>query len=307
MKKIVTIGEYLVDMIQINNMYQPKPGGAPMNVAITIHRLQGKIVPLAQVGNDFFGKLLKDALVQEGLNTSYIKTDNHHKTSLAFVSIDTLGERDFMFYRNPSADQYFTLTHEEIKAIDYDIVHFGSVGLLDYPLRETTDALIQFAHERQKIVSFDVNVRLMLVENEKKYKEDMLLYIKKSHLVKCSHEELIYLNGKENSIEEMVSQLFDLEHQMVIVTKGSEGVQLHYKEDIFHQEAYIVDVVDTTGAGDAFMGSFLWSLSKQEQPFVYTEWIQQALKISAFVSSRVITKKGATEGIPYYKEILRFF
>ncbi len=73
-----------------------------------------------------------------------------------------------MFYRNPSADQYFTLTKEEIKAIDYDIVHFGSVGLMEYPLRATTDALIQFAHEHQKIVSFDVNVRLMLVENEKK-------------------------------------------------------------------------------------------------------------------------------------------
>ncbi len=74
--------------------------------------------------------------------------------------------------------------------------------------------------------------------------------------MKCSHEELIYLNGKENSIEEMVRQLFDLEHQMVIVTKGSKGVQLHYKEIVFHQEAYTVDVVDTTGAGDAFMGSF---------------------------------------------------
>ena len=307
MKKIATIGEYLVDMIPINKTYQPTPGGAPMNVAIAIQRLNGNVIPLAQVGKDFFGKMLKDALIDEGLDTSYIKTDANHKTSLAFVSIDAHGERDFMFYRNPSADQYLTLTQEEIENLDYDIVHFGSVGLMDYPLRETTDALIQYAHERQKIVSFDVNVRLMLVENEQKYKEDMLLYIKKSHLVKCSHEELIYLNGKENSIEEMVSQLFDLEHQMVIVTKGSKGVQLHYKEIVFHQEAYTVDVVDTTGAGDAFMGSFLWSLSKQEHPFDHTAWIQKALKISSFISSQVITKKGATEGIPYYKEILRFF
>ncbi|MGB1097501.1 MAG: PfkB family carbohydrate kinase, partial [Acholeplasmataceae bacterium] len=81
MKKIATIGEYLVDMIPINNAYQPTPGGAPMNVAIAIQRLNGNVIPLAQVGKDFFGKMLKDELIDEGLDTSYIKTDANHKTT----------------------------------------------------------------------------------------------------------------------------------------------------------------------------------------------------------------------------------
>ena len=307
MKKIATIGEYLVDMIPINNAYQPTPGGAPMNVAIAIQRLNGNVIPLAQVGKDFFGKMLKDALVDEGLDTSYIKTDADHKTSLAFVSIDAHGERDFMFYRNPSADQFFTLGQDEIQTLDFDILHFGSVGLLGYPLRETTDALIQDAKDHHKIISFDVNVRLMLVDDEPKYKEDIVSYIKKSHLIKCSLEELIYLNNHESSVQKMVEQLFDLNHQMVLITNGSEGVQLYYKHHIFDQAAFSVEVVDTTGAGDAFMGSFLWSLSRQENPFDAIDWIPRALEISSFVSSQVITKKGATEGLPKYKEILRFF
>ena len=307
MKKIATIGEYLVDMIPINKTYQPTPGGAPMNVAIAIQRLNGNVIPLAQVGKDFFGKMLKDALIDEGLDTSYIKTDANHKTSLAFVSIDAHGERDFMFYRNPSADQFFTLDHNEIQTLDFDILHFGSVGLLGYPLRETTDALIHYANAHDKIISFDVNVRLMLVDDEQKYKEDIVSYMKKSHLIKCSLEELIYLNNHEASVQKMVEQLFDLNHQMVLITNGSEGVQLYYRNHIFDQSAFSVDVVDTTGAGDAFMGSFLWSLSRQENPFNSIEWIPKALEISSFVSSHVITKKGATEGLPKYKEILRFF
>ena len=307
MKKIATIGEYLVDMIPINNAYQPTPGGAPMNVAIAIQRLNGNVIPLAQVGKDFFGKMLKDALIDEGLDTSYINTDADHKTSIAFVSIDAHGERDFMFYRNPSADQFFTLDQNEIQTLDFDILHFGSVGLLGYPLRETTDALIHYAKAHHKIISFDVNVRLMLVDDEQKYKEDIVSYIKKSHLIKCSLEELIYLNNHEASVQKMVEQLFDLKHQMVMITKGQEGVQLYYKHHIFNQAAFTVEVVDTTGAGDAFMGSFLWSLSKQENPFDSIDWIPKALEISSFVSSQVITKKGATEGIPKYKEILRFF
>ena len=121
MKKIATIGEYLVDMIPINNAYQPTPGGAPMNVAIAIQRLNGNVIPLAQVGKDFFGKMLKDALIDEGLDTSYINTDADHKTSLAFVSIDAHGERDFMFYRNPSADQFFTLDQNEIQTLEIRI------------------------------------------------------------------------------------------------------------------------------------------------------------------------------------------
>lgn len=307
MKKIVTIGEYLIDMMPIENGFQPKPGGAPMNVAVAIHRLNGDVLPIAQVGNDLFGTMLKETLVQEGIDISYISTDHDHQTSLAFVSLDARGERQFMFYRDPSADQFLSLKHQDIDNIPYEIIHFGSVGLAEFPLKESTDLLIEDAIKKNKIISFDVNVRLMLVKDEQQHKSTIKKYIQKSNLIKCSYEEVVYLLGEEKHLADMVSSLFQLETQMVIVTNGEKGVHVFYKNHQFYQEAFQVKVIDTTGAGDAFMGSFLWSLSKEEFPFLKIDWVPKALEIASYVGALTVTKKGAMEALPKYDDILRFF
>jgi fructokinase len=307
MKTIITIGEYLVDMMPIENGFQPKPGGAPMNVAVAIHRLNGHVIPMAQVGNDMFGNMLKEVCLNEGMNHQFITTDHQHSTSLAFVSLDSHGERQFTFYRDPSADQYFTLHKKEIETLAYDIVHFGSVGLADFPLKTSTDVCIDHARAHHKIVSFDVNLRLMLVKDETAHKKTIETYIKKSDLVKCSYEEVIYLYGKETHLNTMVESLFDLNKQMIIVTMGAKGSQVFYQDQIFHQSAYQVEVVDTTGAGDAFMGAFLWSLSKEAMPFSNTQWIQKALDIASYVGALTVTKKGSMDALPRYHDLLRFF
>lgn len=306
MKKIVTIGEYLIDMMPTLDGYQPKPGGAPMNVAVAIHRLNGHVLPIAQVGNDLFGHMLKDILVQEGIDISYISTDNDHHTSLAFVSLDAHGERQFMFYRDPSADQFLSLDDKTIDNIPYDIVHFGSVGLAEFPLKVSTDLLIEDAIKNNKIISFDVNVRLMLVKDEQQHKTTIKKYLQKSNLIKCSYEEVVYLLGEEKHLEDMVSTLFQLENQMVIVTDGEKGVHVFYRDDVFYQQAFQVEVVDTTGAGDAFMGAFLWSLSKEDHPFLKIDWVPKALEIASYVGALTVTKKGAMDALPKYQDILRF-
>ena len=307
MKKIITIGEYLIDMMPIEHGFQPKPGGAPMNVSVAIHRLKGHVLPFAQVGADMFGQVLKETLIKEGMDVSFISIDHEHTTSLAFVSLDEHGERQFMFYRDPSADQYLTLSPSVIQDLDFDIVHFGSVGLADYPLKRSTDLLIEKAIKDQKIISFDVNIRLMLVKDEDYHVKLIKDYIVKSHLIKCSFEEVVYLNGSEQSLDDMIKHLFDLTKQMVIVTNGEKGVQIFYKDHVFFQPAYQVEVVDTTGAGDAFMGAFLWSLSKEENPYESTHWIPKALDVSSYVGALTVTKKGAMEALPNYDDILRFF
>jgi fructokinase len=307
MKKIVTIGEYLIDMMPIDHGFQPKPGGAPMNVAVAIHRLNGHVTPIAQVGHDLFGRMLKDTLVQEGMDVSYISIDDHHKTSLAFVSLDEHGERQFMFYRDPSADQFLSLDLKMIEKIPYDIIHFGSVGLAKFPLKESTDLLIEDAIKNNKIISFDVNVRLMLVKDEQQHKTTIKKYIQKSNLIKCSYEEVVYLLGEEKHLDSMVSTLFQLENQMVIVTDGEKGVHLYYQDHKFYQEAFQVEVIDTTGAGDAFMGAFLWSLSKEQFPFLKIDWVPKALEIASYVGALTVTKKGAMEALPNYHDILRLF
>lgn len=307
MKTIITIGEYLVDMMPIDNGFQPKPGGAPMNVAVAIHRLHGNVIPMAQVGNDMFGHMLKEVCLKEGMNHHFITTDTKHLTSLAFVSLDLHGERQFSFYRDPSADQYFTLHEKDIETLAYDIVHFGSVGLANYPLKTSTDVCIDHAKAHHKIVSFDVNLRLMLVKDEKAHIKTVQAYIKKSDLVKCSYEEITYLYGKEAHLNMMIEALFDLNKQMVIVTMGAKGAHVFYQDQTFYQAAYEVEVVDTTGAGDAFMGAFLWSLSKEAMPFMNTQWIPKALDIASYAGALTVTKKGAMDALPSYQDVLRFF
>lgn len=307
MKKIITIGEYLIDMMPYEQGFQPKPGGAPMNVAVAIHRLNGDVTPIAQVGDDIFGHMLKNTLVQEGMNVHYISLDETHQTSLAFVNLDAFGERQFMFYRDLSADQYLSLNQQTLKQIQYDIIHFGSVGLAEYPLKMSTDLLIEDAILHDKIISFDVNIRLMLVKDEQHHQATIHTYIKKSKLIKCSFEEIVYLHGEEQPLNDMVSTLFQLNDQMVIVTNGAKGVHVFYKEDVFYQQAFQVEVIDTTGAGDAFMGAFLWSLSKEDQPFINTNWIPKALEVASYAGALTITKKGAMEALPKYQDILRFF
>ena len=101
--------------------------------------------------------------------------------------------------------------------------------------------------------------------------------------------------------------MFQLENQMVIVTNGEEGVHVFYRDDVFYQKAFQVEVVDTTGAGDAFMGAFLWSLSKEDYPFLETSWIPKALEVASYVGALTVTKKGAMDALPKYQDILRFF
>jgi fructokinase len=313
MKTIVCIGEYLVDMLPETsgvalhdvNTFIKKPGGAPINVAVGIKRLGGKVQVVTQVGQDAFGHFLIETLKKEDIVLDYVYQTDQAKTSLAFVSLDQHGERDFVFYRDPSADQLLNLQEDIIENIDFDILHFGSVGLAEYPLKTTTDRFIAYADKQDKLISFDVNVRLMLFKDTEKYKLNILAYMKKAHVIKCSKEELVWLTGIED-IEKAIKKIWCEKHVVILISDGEHGVYAYTKDKTYYQSAFKVDVIDTTGAGDALMGSFLHSASKQKHLKEDIEkWLPMALEKASFAGALACTKKGAMSSLPFEDAFLK--
>jgi fructokinase len=173
MKKILCVGEALIDMICTDTgkslsqgqHFLKKPGGAPTNVAAAIAALGGPVELAAKVGNDPFGKQLVEVMLDFGVATRWILLDNNHFTTFAFVSLMEDGERDFVFNRGADGE----LSRKEVEDIDLDefsIIHFGSAtAFLTGPLQAAYESLLQRALRKNIFISFDPNYRHLLFKN----------------------------------------------------------------------------------------------------------------------------------------------
>jgi fructokinase len=313
MKKVLCLGELLIDMLPSESStklehvtsFIKKPGGAPANVAVAIKRLGGNSQVVSQVGNDAFGHFLIDTIHKEGIDTSTIYQSSDYFTSLAFVSIDETGDRDFVFYRDPAADQMLDLNVDQINSIEYDVLHFGSVGLANFPMKQTTDRFIEHAKENDKTISFDVNLRLSLFKDLNQYLSTVKEYVKHANILKFSKDELQLLYGNA-SVESIISSIQLKHHQIILVSDGANGVTAYTQTHQYFQEAFKVDAVDTTGAGDALMGAFLSEYAKQKNASFNEEtWLKEALILASRVASLTVLKKGAMEALPYLENLIK--
>ncbi len=269
MKKILCIGEALIDMICTDKgkplsdgeNFLKKPGGAPTNVAAAIAALGGQVDLLAKVGTDPFGKHLIDVMKDFGVSTKYMLQDSNYFTTFAFVSLMENGERDFYF--NRGADGQLTKTEiEKIALDDYGIVHFGSAtGFLPGPLQEAYKHLLQKSKEKNIFISFDPNYRHLL------FKDDLENFISQSwnflttcNFFKVSDEEAMLLTDT-NTVDEAVSALMKKTDAVFAITLGKEGTLLRVNDKTAIIPSIPVNVTDTTGAGDAFVGAVLYQLN----------------------------------------------
>ena len=268
MKKVIAIGEALIDFIPhekgraLNDVenFLRVPGGAPLNVAAAVAKLGGKSQMLTKLGQDGFGDAILNEVKPLGVDVSRISRTNEANTALAFVSLREDGERDFSFYRNPSADML--LSAEEICVEDFnekDILHFCSVSLIDAPIKEAHRRAIEIAKEKGCLRSFDPNVRLPLWKNPEDCRKAILEFLPLSNIVKISDEELEFITGYD-TVDKAKEVLFNGNVKLVLFTKGKDGAEAHTKDKIVKIPGNSVDVVDTTGAGDSFIGSFLFKL-----------------------------------------------
>ena len=270
--KILCIGEALIDMICTDvgksltegQQFLKKAGGAPANVAAAIAALGGKVELAAKVGADPFGKHLIDVMQSFRVGTEWVLEDAHSFTTIAFVSLMDNGERDFYFNRGADGK----LSRNEIEDIDlaqFSIVHFGSAtAFLPGPLQSAYTALLEKCLEQNVFISFDPNYRNLLFSNDKQgFIDQSWHFLKKCNFFKVSDEEAMMLTDT-TSVESAAEMLLKETTAVFAITLGKEGTLLGINNATEIIESISVKPVDTTGAGDAFVGAVLHQLSKRK-------------------------------------------
>lgn len=264
---VIAFGELLIDFVALENGvtvgeasgFIKAPGGAPANVAVAVERLGHPAAFLGQVGEDAFGHFLADVLSAEGVETRGLRFTEKARTSLAFVSLAADGERSFMFYRHPAADMLMTPDDVAYDVIDTGkVFHYGSITLIDNPVRSATIAAVEHARRKNLLISYDPNLRLALWPSAQAAKEGMRLGMQYAQIVKISEEELDFLTGSDSAYALWKDQM-----QAIIVTHGAKGATLYTQKGKTFCPGFSVQAVDTTGAGDSFVAGFLVGVLEQ--------------------------------------------
>lgn len=306
MNKVFCIGELLIDFIgkdigkglKTGVNFEKKAGGAPANVGAAVCKLGGEAYFLGQVGNDSFGEFLVAMLKNIGINTEMTKMDGY--TTLAFVAIDENGERDFEFHRGSDGDYSFdNIDLDKVK--NNDIIHFGSAtGFLKGELKKTYFKLLKVAKEKGNFISFDPNYRDMLIkeENLKGFKEDCKRFIRLCDFLKLSDEEIKLLTEEEN-LESGIKKLHSLGAKIVAVTLGGEGTLLSDGNNIEVVPSIKIKQIDSTGAGDAFVGAILKKVSEisNKNDIDFNKW-KEIVSYGNKVGALTCTNYGAIDAIP---------
>jgi fructokinase len=207
MADVVCTGELLIDFVSTRAgvsligapAFVKAPGGAPANVAVGLAKLGVKSSFMGKVGNDDFGRFLAKTLSDNGVDVTPLSYSDTARTMLAFVSRTAEGERDFMFYRHPSADMLFEPAEVDRECIVRSrILHFGSISLISEPSRSATLHAVNLAEEQGLLVSYDPNLRLPLWLGEEEARAGILTGWRRAHLIKANFEEIVFLSGKKD-------------------------------------------------------------------------------------------------------------
>ncbi len=270
MKKVVAIGELLIDFVPQQKgcaldevtHFERVAGGAPANVAAAIARLGGNAAMISQVGEDAFGTHILKVLRANGVDTSYVFRTGRANTGLAFVSLDATGNREFSFFRNPSADLF--LEEGQIAPdmfTECAALHFCSVDLVDWPVRAAHRRAVALAKQAGALISFDPNVRLPLWSSPADCQAAIREFLPSADLVKLSDDEVEFVTGCTDE-RAAAEKLFGMGCRLLIVTRGAAGSAAYTPHAEGFAETIRVPVTDTTGAGDSFIGSFLYQLTR---------------------------------------------
>ena len=306
MKKVVAIGELLIDFVPQQKgcaldevtHFERVAGGAPANVAAAVARLGGSAAMISQVGEDAFGTHILKVLQGNGVDTAAVFRTGRANTGLAFVSLDATGNREFSFFRNPSADLF--LDESQITPdlfTDCAALHFCSVDLVDWPVRQAHRRAIALAREAGAFVSFDPNVRLPLWDTPADCQAAIRAFLPAADLVKLSDDEVEFVTGCADE-RGAAEQLLAGGCRLVLVTRGANGSAAYTQTAEAYADTLSVPVTDTTGAGDSFIGSFLYQLTRDGVGADGLSALPQAqleayLRFSAQYASLTVQHKGA--------------
>ncbi|XP_043720101.1 probable fructokinase-5 [Telopea speciosissima] len=304
---IVSFGEMLIDFVPNeagvslaeSKGFLKAPGGAPANVACAITKLGGSSAFVGKVGGDEFGRMLVDIIKKNGVNVDGVCYDKDARTALAFVTLRADGEREFMFYRNPSADMLLKESELNMGLIKQaKIFHYGSISLISDPTRSAHLAAMKAAKEAGVLLSYDPNLRLPLWPSPEAARNGIKSIWNKADIIKVSDEELQFIAEGDPMSEEVVKSVWYEGCKLLVITCGEKGCKYYTKSFKGNVNGYAVKAVDTTGAGDAFIGALLYSIAKDPSILENEEKLKEALQISNACGAIVTTQKGAIPALP---------
>ncbi len=267
MYDVVALGELLIDFttqsVDANGypIMASHPGGAPANFLATIVKFGGKAALLGKVGTDAFGKLLIRTLCEIGIETKGLVPTDDFFTTLAFITLDRKGNREFSFARKPGADSQIRFDELDLSIIDNSSVfHFGSFSLISEPARTATYDAVDYAKAHGKLISYDPNLRKPLWCDLAEAKKQILWGLTQADIVKISNEEVKFLYDLDaQQGAEYILKNFPV--KLIFVTCGEDGCWFQNRNASGHVDGLKnIKVVDTTGAGDIFGGSALWKV-----------------------------------------------
>lgn len=314
MPDVITHGEMLIDFVPTVNgvtladapSFVKAPGGAPANVAVGLARLGVSSGFMGQVGDDAFGHLLARTLSENGVDVSGLKFSAEARTALAFVSLHADGERDFMFYRHPSADMLYRPADVDAGGIrSAKAFHFGSISLIGEPARGATLHAVGVAREAGLLITYDPNLRLPLWPSPQAARDGIMLGWRLAQVIKLSEAELAFLGGGDDP-RPSTHRLWHPELRLLVVTLGSRGCRVmtpHFSADV---PGFSVDAVDTTGAGDGFMAGLLKGLLERPEAGGDEGRLVDVCRYANAVGALTTTRRGAIPALPTAEQVARF-
>ena len=325
---VTALGELLIDFTengrseQGNPTFEANPGGAPCNVLAMLSKLGNKTAFIGKVGDDFFGKQLRDAITEVGIDGSYLLKDEVH-TTLALVHNRSDGDRDFSFYRNPGADMMLTedeIPEELIK--NSKIFHFGTLSMTHEGVRRATRRALDIAKKAGVMISFDPNLRPPLWDSLETAREQVLYGLGFCDVLKISDNEIVWLTG-ENDYTAGVKWIHDRYNiPLILVSMGRDGSRAYlelpatarpaenigpdgnFATTMVEEKAFLQEnTVDTTGAGDTFFGCILHYLCRYDISELNETLLAEMLRFANAAASIVTTRKGALRVMPGVEQI----
>ena len=308
---VIALGELLIDFTmngkseQGNNLFEANPGGAPCNVLAILRKLGKKTAFIGKVGDDQFGRLLRETIEEAGINSDNLLVDKEINTTLAFVHTFPDGDREFSFYRKPGADMM--LKKEEINEESIAkarIFHFGTLSMTHDDVREATMKAVELAKKNGLLISLDPNLRPPLWSSLELAKEQMLAAMEYCDILKISDNEIQFVTGVEDYDEgiQIIRDRFQI--PLVCLTLGKEGSRAYYKDLCVEVPGFVQEkVVDTTGAGDTFCGCVLNYVLEHGMEDLNEDNLKEMLTFANAAASLITTKKGAIRSMPEKEEI----
>lgn len=312
MTDVVALGELLIDFMtdKTDEAGYPTmtahPGGAPANFLAALSKYGMKTAFIGKVGDDYFGRLLKSTLEGYGIQTRGLIVDKDYFTTLAFVTLDESGERSFSFARKPGAD--ICITPEEI---DYTIIdearvlHFGSLSLTNEPARSSTRAAVDYAKGREKLISFDPNLREPLWNDMDECRDQMLWGLQQADIVKISDDEVSFLFGcgPEEGAEKLLG---GYGAKLVMVTMAAKGSFIANRRGCVYIPAIKAIQIDSTGAGDIFGGAAMSRLLKYSVPAESLD-VSELYSVGCYANAAAgisVERSGGMPSIPDNDEVI---